>query len=89
MKKNPHYSLELINELTLEEAIFLSVETSWLETELKSNGRGILKGNRKCGILIARFLFCSAGLVFSFIVQSLKINKNKKPNSACRLCKSS
>lgn len=45
MKKNPDYSLELINELTLEEAIFLSVETYWLEAELKSNGREILKGN--------------------------------------------
>lgn len=59
MKQNPDYSLELINELTLEEAIFLSVETYWLEAELKSNGREILKGN---SVVSWSLCFCSGQL---------------------------
>jgi len=35
MKKSPDHSLELINKLTLEEAISLAVEKPWLEAELK------------------------------------------------------
>lgn len=41
MKKNPHHFLELIiNKLTLEEAISLSVEKCRLEAELKQWKRG-------------------------------------------------
>ena len=41
MKKSPDHSLELSNELTLEEAVSLTVEKPWWEGEVKQR-RGVL-----------------------------------------------